>query len=296
MKKIFFFIGTCLLISSCEKDISLDLPETESKVVVDGYVEIGLPPYVILSKSEAYFNPIGQNSINNLPIRGAIVTISNGTDTIQLTEIDTSLNGVSVGGFYVALDSLTFLPTMIGIPNTQYTLNIITADGRQVSSSAVLHEPVALDSVWFKVQDNLDSLGFAWAKLSDPDTLGNYYRWFAKRLNKDDLYYTPFGSVFEDKFINGQSFDFAYNRGTVQNSEAEEDENEEAGFYKKGDTIVVKFCSIDRGTYEFWRDAENQLANNGSPFAVPSNVKSNIIGGRGLFATYSVAYDTIIAR
>ncbi|MBK9319417.1 MAG: hypothetical protein IPM91_11735 [Bacteroidetes bacterium] len=38
------------------------------------------------------------------------------------------------------------------------------------------------------------------------------------------------------------------------------------------------------------------MANNGSPFAVPSNVKSNIIGGRGLFATYSVAYDTIIAR
>ena len=191
-----------------------------------------------------------------------------------------------MGGFYIALDSVTFLPTMLGVPGTTYHLYVQAPNGEEVTSTAYLAPPIPLDSIWFKVQENKDSLGFVWARLSDPDTLGNYYRWFAKRIGEDDYYLPPFGS----------SFDFAYNRPSIQNSEAEEDLNEEAGFYKKGDTIVVKFCTVDQGTYQFWRDAENQLGSAGSPFAVPSNIKSNIVGGRGLFATYTATYDTVIAQ
>lgn len=295
-KNLLLLVISVVMISSCEKNIDLDLPPIDQKVVVEGYVENGLPPYVILSRTEPYFDPIGQNTLNNLPVRGASVFMSDGIDTIKLTEIDTSVNGVSLGGFYVALDSVTFLPTMLGTPGTTYYLNIITNSGEQLSASAKLPLPVALDSTWFKVQEDLDSLGWAWARLTDPDTLGNSYRWFAKRLNKDDFFIAPLGSIFEDRFINGQSFNFPYLRGMIQNSEAKEDNNEEAGFYKKGDTIVVKFCTTDFATYEFWRDAENQVSSNGSPFAVPSNVKSNISGGRGLFATYTASYDTIIAN
>ena len=67
----------------------------------------------------------------------------------------------------------------------------------------------------------------------------------------------------------------------------------ESGFFKKGDTVIVKFCTIDHSTFEFWRDAENQLGNNGSPFAVPSNVKSNIKGGLGVWASYNSTIDTL---
>lgn len=295
-KNLLLLAVSIVMMSSCEKNIDLDLPPIDQKVVVEGYVENGLPPYVILSRTEPYFDPIGQNTLNNLPVRGASVFMSDGIDTIKLTEIDTSVNGVSLGGFYVALDLVTFLPTMLGTPGTTYQLNIITISGEQLSASAKLPLPVALDSTWFKVQEDLDSLGWAWARLTDPDTLGNSYRWFAKRLNKDDFFIAPLGSVFEDRFINGQSFNFPYLRGSIQNSEATEDNNEEAGFYKKGDTIVVKFCTTDFATYEFWRDAENQVSSNGSPFAVPSNLKSNINGGRGLFAAYTASFDTIIAN
>lgn len=296
MKKYFILLFAVLFLASCEKNIDLDLPDASSKIVVEGYVEAGFVPYVILSRSQNYFDPIGQSTLNNLPISGAVVTISNGVDTVQLTEVDTTVNGVSVSGFYIALDPNTLVPTMLGIPETTYHLHIVTAEGEVATSSSFLPPPIALDSTWFKIQENLDSLGFVWAKLNDPDTIGNYYRWFAKRLNEDDYFIAPFGSTFEDKFINGQNFDFAYNRGTIQNSTAEEDNNEEAGFYKKGDTIIVKFCTVDKSTYEFWRDAENQLGSAGSPFAVPSNIKSNIQGGRGLFATYSASYDTVIAN
>lgn len=294
--KYILFILSIFLITSCERDITLDLPSTEPKIIVDGYVERDLPPYIILSRSQGYFDPINSGSLNNLPERNATVKISDGINTIVLTELDTVIDGISIGGIYAAVDPVNFLPTMIGTAGLTYSLEVLTSDGRRVTSTTKLQAPIALDSTWFEIQEGKDSLGFTWAFLSDPDTLDNCYRWFSKRLNKDDQYFAPFGSAFEDKFINGQTFKFGYNRGSLQNSTAEDDNNEEAGFFKLGDTIVIKFCTIDKSTFEFWRDAETQLGNNGSPFAVPSNVKSNINGGIGVFASYSASYDTIIAR
>lgn len=297
MRTLLPFFGIFILaLAACERDITIDLPDGEQSVMVEGYVETGLPPYLILSRTQPFFDPIGQNTLNNLPVSGAEVTLSDGVDTVKLLEIDTVINNFAIRGFYIAVDANSGLPVMTGTPGRTYRLEVITGSGEVIRSVAKLQSPISLDSTWFRVQENLDSLGWAWARLSDPDTLGNCYRWMAKRLGKDDFFIPPFGSTFEDKFINGRSFDFAYNRGSIQNSQADEDLNEEAGFFKKGDTIVVKFSAVDFATYEFWRDAENQLGNNGSPFAVPANIKSNIQGGKGLFATYSTTYDTIIAR
>ena len=176
MKKYFTIIFAALFLASCEKNIDLDLPDASSKIVVEGYVEAGFVPYVILSRSQNYFDPIGQSTLNNLPISGAVVTISNGVDTVQLTEVDTTVNGVTVSGFYIALDPNTLIPTMLGVPGTTYHLTVVTKDGEVATSSSFLPLPIELDSTWFKIQENMDSLGYVWAKLNDPDTIGNYYR------------------------------------------------------------------------------------------------------------------------
>ena len=288
-KSILTLLFCCFLISACERDITVDLPKTESKIVVDSYVEIGLPVYVLLTRSEPYFAPITPGTLINSTEKNAIVTVSDGDTTVQLIELDTILNGVQISGIYVS-------SSMFGIAGKQYSIKVMSTKGEVLTATSALSIQIPLDSAWYQVSGELDSLGFVWAHLTDPDTLNNCYRWFAKRLGKDVDFIAPFGSSFEDKFINGKSFDFAYNRGSIPNSSAIDDNNNEAGFFKKGDTIVVKFCSIDRGVYEFWRDAETQAGNNGSPFASPSNIKSNVIGGLGCFAAYSATYDTVIAR
>ncbi len=285
-------VGMLLLIISffsCETDITVDLPVPESLIVVDGYVEPDQPIYVLLTRNAAYFAPINQNTIINAVEKGAIVTVNDGFITEQMIELDTTINGFSVSGFYVSL-------SMRGVKGRKYSLSITSAKGEVLSASTNLLYTVPLDSIWFKSLDNNDTLGFVWAHLTDPDTFDNCYRWFAKRMSKDADFIPPFGSSFEDKFINGQSFDFAYNRGSIPNSTAPDDTTEEAGLFKKGDTIIVKFSSIDRGVYEFWRDAEAQIGNNGGPFASPSNIKSNVVGGLGCFAGYSSSFDTLIAK
>ena len=273
-----------LFFTGCEKDITVDLPQPESKVVVDGYVETGVPIYIVLSRNSAYFAPIDPDIINIFET-GATVIVSDGTNTDTLQELD-NFQGLSLKGVYISTQ-------MIGQVNRTYNLDIYTKEGEHLSATTTLHQPVPLDSVWFEIQESLpgnDSLGYIWATLHDPDTLNNCYRWMAMRVGKDSTFIPPIGASFEDRFVNSSTFDFAYNRGAIFNSTADDDENDEAGFFKRGDSIIVKWCAVDRSTFEFWRDVDTQVSNNGSPFATPSLVRSNINGGLGLFASYSPSY------
>jgi len=290
-------IGLILLIGiiflcSCEKDVTVDVPVVDSKIVVEGYVEVGERPGVILSHTLPFFGTIIYEAVVRSGIKHAIVVVDNGTFIDTLRDLfDT--------GYYVSLN-------MIGEAGKTYALRIF-AEGKTLTASTTIPNAVPLDSTWFKVDGSRDSLGFVWAHLTDPDTLGNNYRWFARRLNhytygpdagnvKDATFVTPRGSVFEDKFFNGKSFDFGYNRGSLPNSEKDVDNYDERNFFKRGDTVVVKFCSIDRAHFEFWRTEEMQVGNNGNPFGSPAPVTSNIQGGLGIWGGYNATFDTVIAR
>jgi hypothetical protein len=272
---------------SCEKNITVDLPDSKQMLVVEGYIEDGKHPYIILTKSSGFFSPLDSASLLQLVVDSAIVTVSDGAMTDTLKFIIDPFNFPYV--FYKA-------QIMVGEVGKTYNLTIVTNDGQTLTSTTSIAPPIALDSTWFKIQEGQDTLGFAWAHLTDPPAYGNCYRWFTMRATKDSYFIPPNGSVFEDRFINGQSFDFAYARGQVPNSTNEDDLNEEAGFFKVGDTIYVKFCTIDYANFVFWRSAETQSSTNGNPFASPSDLKSNIKGGFGCWGGYAVTYDTIYAK
>jgi len=281
---LLLLIPALWLAASCEKDVTVDLPAGDARVIVEGYIENGASPYVLLSRSTGYFAPFDSLSLINSGIRGALVIIRDGSVADTLVEVSKQY-----GYLYVSTN-------LTGTVGKSYSLYVRTPQGEELTAETHCYPPVPLDSTWFKVQPNEDSLGFAWAHLTDPDTLGNVYRWFAKRIGKDEVFIAPIGSVFEDKFINGTSFDFAYNRGELPNSNAEDDNNEEDGYFKVGDTIVVKFCTAGRATFDFWRSAETQISNNGNPFAGITYVEGNVSGGLGIFEAYTPSYDTIYAE
>ncbi len=308
-------ITLLLFATSCEKEIEVDIPDAEDKLVVEGRIEPGLPPIVILTRTMGYFEPTDINAFQEMFVHNADIRVSNGTNEVSLLEICTSslpdsllpliesIIGVSAEELqafdycvYTTLD-----PIMFGTVGTPYYLTV-NAEGHSLASRTRIPELVPLDSVWFQLWPGTgDTLGFAWAKLTDPDTVGNAYRWFAQRINsysdgtqKDPTFIAPFGSAFDDGFFNGLSFEFAYNRG--EGDVNEDDTNDEAGFYKVGDTIVVKFCTIEKNIYDFYRAFDAEVFNNGNPFGSPSIIPTNIQGGGlGIWAGYGVTYDTIIA-
>lgn len=280
----FSWLILVFIFSSCEKDITVDLPVPESKLVVEGYITPGSPAYVFISRSVAFFAPVDSASLAGAAIKNAVVVVSDGSisDTLIAPAPD-------IGYFYIS-------PNLTGEIGKTYTLTVSTETGETVSAITTIPAPVALDSIWFQAQTETDSLGWTWARLSDPAFPGNNYRWFAKRLGKDNDFIPPFGSVIEDKFFNGLSFDFAYDRGAKPNSTADDDNNEEAGFFKRGDTIVVKFAAITDESFDFWRSAETQSGSNGNPFGSPAPLKSNIEGGIGIWEGFSFTLDTTIAE
>jgi len=319
LKKYFIPLLTIAFLAivntACEKNINIDIPEPEIKLVVDGYIEDGGLPIVTLTRSNAYFSETTSEELFNGFVHDAEMSITVEGTSHAMTELCASQIPDSLlplfsefAGIVITPDSpfdfciYTVLdPNFAGETGKSYHLNI-AAEGKTLSATTTIPNIVPLDSTWFRVEGTLDSLGFIWARLTDPDTIGNAYRLYAQRINhypdgeiKDPVFIAPFNSITDDQFFNGLSFEFNANRGELPFSTKEDDQNEEQFFFKVGDTIVVKGTSTDLRTFQFFRSYYQELFNQGSPFASPASLKSNVDGGLGFFAGYGVFLDTIVA-
>lgn len=300
---------------SCSKNITIKVPETESQIVIDGYIESNGLPIVVLTTTVGYFSETGTDDLYGNFIHDATVTVTVDGEVFPLEELcvgdipDSLLPlFIELTGLFIAADSpadvciytsLDF--SLLGEAGKTYILNVET-DTNSLSAVTTIPNITSLDSVWFKVEGNLDSLGYAWAQISDPDTIGNNYRWSARRINhnadgevKDPVFLPPFNSVIDDQFFNGLTFEFNSTRGLLPYSQSPDDEGIEAFFFKVGDTIAVKGMSIDLATFQFFRSYYSELGNQGSPFASPASLKTNVVGGLGVWAGYGVYRDTIYA-
>ena len=71
--------------TSCQKDVTVELPPYDERLVIDGKIETGLPPIIFLSTTKDIFSENSQDAIFGDFISDAIILISNGTitDTLQ---------------------------------------------------------------------------------------------------------------------------------------------------------------------------------------------------------------------
>jgi hypothetical protein len=177
-----------------------------------------------------------------------------------------------------------------------YEIQALWSDSVQsydLTASASLQPLPALDSVWFDIPESStnDSLGLIWTQFTDPVGFGDAYRWSSKRENLGEDFFYPLGSVFDDVFVDGLTFPFSNFRSPQPG--VEETPGEE-GFWKVGDTVVVRMEAIDYEVFEVLRDFENSVANQGNPFALPTSASTTVDGGLGWFAAYSGVTDTVV--
>ncbi len=284
-----FLPSAFLFLTSCEKEITVNLPDAEKKIVVEGAIEQGSHPYVLLTRSSPYFAPVGDFT-DNLFVTDATVIVSDGTIT------DTMQGGLNME-VYNPYPVFAYTSDLItGEIGGTYLLTII-ADGKTLTASTTIPTPVVLDSLWVKPKagsDN-DSLVNVWALLSDPAPIGNNYRWFTKELGRDKRYLAPGGAAFNDKFTNGVQYDFWYHHPDDPLTQTDTLDHNHRFF--KGDTVVVKFCSIDLASYNFFNSLENIMDASGNPFAAPASVFTNVSsGGLGGWVGYGAFYDTLVIK
>ena len=292
MKTFLTLLFTIIIFSSCEKNINFNLKNADDVLVVDAQIENGQAPIVVLNKSFDYFSTINPQLLNNSFVRNAEVTVSNGILTHKLREYTFPLGG-GYTAYYYSVDPASPATSFIGEFNKKYTLNI-KADGKEYSATTNIPLLTKFpDSLWFKRAPlNTDTnKRVLMTRATDPPGLGNYIRYFTKKNRAEFL--PGSNSVFDDAVIDGTTYEIQVDPGVDRNNPISADSN----FFRRGDTVTLKLCNIDKATYTFWNTWEFAQQSIGNPFSQPNKVIGNINNGAlGAFCGYAAWYKTIIAK
>lgn len=287
----FLFLG----LSACEKEVDIPISTGKAKLVVEGSIETGLPPYVILTNTVGYFSKIDLATLENSFVHGAQVSVSDGVSTIQLREY--SLDTGTANKFYLySVDtadpaSLAFTGKVGGT----YQLRI-RYEGREYTASTFIPNPTPVEAIWYDSLStppaDMPEARMLYIRFRDPDTPGNCVRYFTRRNN--ELFYSAFNSVYDDEIVNGTSFDLNLPRGY---NKAKQPDIDSLQYFFVGDTVTLKWCSIDKKVFDFWRSFEIATTTVGNPFASPIRVATNISNGAlGVWAGYGSTFNTIVIR
>ena len=313
MKRIATILIIFSVLSSCTKEVEIDIPGYQEQLVIDGSIETGMPPLVLLSRSKDIYSPTNLQAFLEGFVTGATVTVSNGTTSVQLEEVCTDnlppgSEAIAAAIFGIPQSELvnyhlcaytSFNTSIWGQVGKTYALTV-SFEGKTFTSSTTIEQPSSLNTLYWKQDGDLTNYGYSWATLTDTPNNYDAYKWEVKRINTgidgqpvDKVFTKTFSPVFDDDFFDGLTFDFFYENPTVWDDNTVPDEYK--GYYKIGDTVVVKLSKMDRYVFNFMEKKYIQIATAGNPFATPTNIPTNIEGGAlGVWAGYSPSFDTLI--
>ncbi len=280
MKKPVLFILIMLIAAACTERINVKLNETYTRLVVDGAISTDTSRYfVTLTKTADYF--YNQPSPK---VVGANVTLSDDSNSYQLTETDPGKSGIYQTD-----------PDFHGIIGKTYTLqvNLATAieNHTNYSASCELFHVTHLDSIQVGFRSDFGKDGFWEVKVfaQEPGNETNYYMF--NLFRNDTLISDSISkvSISDDKYFNGSYIDGA-TAYFINNSDS-------WMRLHKGDKVTLKMSGISKEYYNFIMQV--QQAGFNIPFFTgpPANVQGNIInGGVGFFAAYSNSYASTIVK
>ena len=290
--KLCVLVLAVIFLAACEKDVTLKLDDAVPLLVVDGQIEDGQPPIIVLTKSLGYFSKIDPQTLAGTFVRNAEVYISNGSTTHKLKEYSTPLAPGFTAYFY-SNDALNPSTAFLGQLNKTYSLRVVAEGKEYTSTTFIPTNAITLDSIYTRPAPlNPDTFKRTLQlKSTDPPGLGNFGRYFTKKNSGPFL--PGENSVFDDQVIDGSTFTVQLPQGIDRNNPPKAD----SSFFKRGDTITLKYCNIPQSAYVFWSTWEFAFQGIGNPFSQPNKVLGNISNGAlGAFCGYAVKYRTIISQ
>ena len=290
------FIGGLTLLSSCEEDITFEFSDYEEKIVIDGAIFEGEPAKVFITRSQSFFDSIPTDSVD-IEYLGNVFTIPGMLYDLLVFDAEVIVSdGNQVDTLQLGIDPYTYPylcyvgDPIVGQSGQSYTLSV-TVGEEVVSSTTSIPSHIPIDSVWFEFKnDDEDSLGYIYGVFDDPVEEQNYYRFFSKSIGRDSIFVHPWRSVGYDQNVNGEEeVQFVLYHG---NNSLEDSEDSDRWYFRLGEKVVVRFCTIDHDSFEFWSSFQENAGGSGNQFSSPSPTATNILGGLGVWCGYGV-YDTL---
>lgn len=294
---LLFYTVVIIAFSSCEKEIDIPLGLSNPKVVIEGSIANDQQPLVILTKSIGFFDKIELNSIEF--ITDADVWVSDLTVNKRIQLFPLVIGDFTI--FTIRNSDPEFASFENGIFEHTYKLEV-TYNNKLYEAVSKIPGCNGFDSLYFEPAKNISDSVFALkGAFTDPDTIGNYYKYFTKRNGNgisDDDFIEPFSSRFDDQYINGQSIPADLFIGFDDSDTVDNEFQDNKSYSRIGDTIVVKLSAMDAGVYNFWKTLDFAEGSIGNPFASPIQVQTNINTDEafGVWSAFGNHYDTIINK
>jgi len=245
------------LVTSCEKEIDVDLKSVEPKIVIEGLIAKDSIAKVNITKTKDFYE-----DNNFLPVFGAVVTISDDAGNSEVLNQNKD-------GIYIS-------KLIRGKENVTYYLNV-KVEGNEYTSVSKMPELVEIEDI---TMYPIPAFKYAVPMVHIPDPAGvkNYYRniLYMNRVRMD---------------IGSETTDDKQRDGTVIGRilPVFDDDKEDSREVVKGDTVLVELQTIDKGTYDFFESL-------GMMDATQTNPTTNIEGGAlGYFSAYTIDRKQIIA-
>ncbi len=279
-----------ILFLSCEKNIHIENRPADPVVVIEGIVEVGEYPVVIVSRSMGIFTSIRPEEVSEYFIKDAEVEVSRGNQTMRLKTFS-SVTPYGLEYTWYTADTTQPGPFFKGEAGKAYQLKVV-ADGKEFTATTTIPERgidiLGASAEPANLEDYHEKMRLM-VTITDKPGYGNYHRYFTK-VN-DEPFYPGLYSSGSDQLTDGVTVTFRLDRGVDKSSDFDPDLY---AYYDKGDSVVIKFSEIDYDTYEFWRTVEFNYASIGNPFSTPIKVKGNIKGGAlGYFGGYNPLYYSL---
>ncbi|MGB0457316.1 MAG: DUF4249 family protein [Chitinophagales bacterium] len=318
----FWIIAIGVLTSACEKEITIDLPNSEASYVVEGSIASGEPPFVFLTTSQPFFGSQSFNDLEGLFVHNAAMTVSddagNSTELNELCINDLSgfLTNEELAilleafGLESSLADSAEVPnvcvytlpvnelidyfttgnsSVVGTEGRNYTLDILTEDGSQISAVDYMVPAISPDSLTWEKNSTNDTLAVVYVHLTIPDFVGNQIMYQTAR--NAEPFYRPTQAVWDDRIfgVSGAEFSLPLERAYA---DPQGEDFETFGYFVVGDTVYLQWSNITRPIYEFWSSIQNDGGD--TPFTSPVQVKGNVEGALGVWACYTHNYLDII--
>ncbi|NVN93768.1 MAG: DUF4249 domain-containing protein [Bacteroidetes bacterium] len=273
MNRIIYLIllSIVTMLFSCTEKMDIQLDDTYTRLVVEGRFSTDTTVHKVrLTKTSSYF-------YNNtaLPVSGAIVTISDGVNTILLTE-----NPLHLGVYETPASTYG----MIGKTYHLLIKNVdIDGDGvkEEYSANSTIYPINKVDSIAMKYDPHFESWEVKCYVL-DPPTEDYYlFNIYKNHVLLTDTITEPL--VVDDKMYNGN-----YTNGIGVGYLRDEKPDEKAF---PGDTIELEIWRITKEFQKFVMELQDATRPSTPLFSgPPANVKGNISNGAvGYFTAYSIS-------
>lgn len=248
MKKYFSLTFFILLTTiACKKIINVDLNNTPSQVVIEGFITNQNFGYVNITKSVQF------SSSNTFPtVSGAMVTV---TDNLNNSF---SLKESAPGNYSNS--------SLIGVSGRTYNLSVMV-DGKNYTATSTMPQQVNLDTLLLeKIPFGSKSITIVKPLYTDPKGFGNNYN-FIETINKT---VNPKIYVWDDRYNDG---------GTSTRPLIEADSS-----IVSNDTLKIEMRCIDKNIYGYFISLADLQQNASTPANPPSNI---IGGCLGYFSAYT---------